>query len=294
MKPTILLQLDPDPQPSTFDAVVAVDAGVEHLLARGAVAPEAVPGLVHGALFTRGIPDLPRTAIFVGGSNVASAEALFEAVKATFFGPFRVSVLLDPNGSNTTAAAAVLAAIEGAHATRGGLEGATIAVLAATGPVGQRVARLLLGLKENVTVAVGSRQRERAADVAASLKQRTGREAVPFATSDATELLHALRDAEIIVAAGAAGATLLPKSLRDALTRARVVIDLNAVPPAGIEGIEPTDKKTDRAGTLCWGALGVGAAKMKIHKQAIRDLFTANDRVLDAEECLAIGRGLGA
>jgi methylenetetrahydrofolate/methylenetetrahydromethanopterin dehydrogenase (NADP+) len=72
----------------------------------------------------------------------------------------------------------------------------------------------------------------------------------------------------------------------------KVAIDLNAVPPAGIEGVKPTDRGTDRDGLLRWGALGVGGTKMKIHKAAIKALFEANDRVLDAEEILEIGRNL--
>ena len=113
-KPTILVQLDTDPQPSVFDGVVAVDAGVEQLFRHGGVTPGAVRELVYGALFTRGPADLHKTAIFVGGSDVAAGEAVLERVKQTFFGPFRVSVLFDANGSNTTAAAAVRAALEGA------------------------------------------------------------------------------------------------------------------------------------------------------------------------------------
>ena len=122
MKPKILIQLDTDPQPSVFDAVVAVDAGVEHLFRHGGVTPENVRDLVYGALFTRGPADLSATAIFIGGSNVAAGEAVLEAVKKTFFGPFQVSVLFDANGANTTAAAAVLAALQ-SHG--GSLEGVT-------------------------------------------------------------------------------------------------------------------------------------------------------------------------
>src|SRR5580692_10294434 len=100
MKSRILIQLDVDPQPSVFDGVVAVDAGVEHLFRHGGVTPDAVRELVHGAMFTRGPSDLRSTAIFVGGSDVGRAEAVFEAVTRAFFGPFRVSVLFDSNGSN--------------------------------------------------------------------------------------------------------------------------------------------------------------------------------------------------
>src|ERR1700744_609771 len=96
----ILVCLDTDPQPSVFDGVVAVDAGVDHLFRHGGVRPDAVRDLVHGALFTRGPADLHRTALFVGGSDVEAGSALLEAIKATFFAGFRVSVLLDANGCN--------------------------------------------------------------------------------------------------------------------------------------------------------------------------------------------------
>src|SRR5262249_43848520 len=138
MKKTVLLQLDPDPQPSVFDGVVGVDAGVDHLFRHGGVVSTAVADLVYGAVFTRGPDDLKRTAIFVGGSDVRAGEAILKAVTETFFGPFRVSVLFDANGCNTTAAAAVLAAIEGIKAAGKPIEQARVAILAATGPVGQR------------------------------------------------------------------------------------------------------------------------------------------------------------
>lgn len=284
-KPTILLQLDAGPQPSVFDAVVAVDAGADHLFRHANVTPENVRALVHGCLFTRGPADLPRTAIFIGGTDVAAAEAVLDAVKAAFFGDFRVSVLLDPNGANTTAAAAVLAALEGVG---GPLDGASAAVLGATGPVGQRVARLLgrLGAK----VAVGSRRLDRAEATARSLHEATGGAFSPFATQDNDELAAGLAGASVVVAAGAEGVTLLPISVRAALPKLKVVIDLNAVPPVGVEGVKSSDKGADRDGARAWGALGVGGAKMKIHRKAIQALFTANDKVLDAEEVLEIGR----
>ena len=95
-KPTILVQLDTDPQPSVFDGVVAVDAGVDHLFRHGGVRPESVRDLVYGALFTRGTADLGRTALFIGGSDVAAGEAVLKEVQKTFFAGFRVSVLAMP------------------------------------------------------------------------------------------------------------------------------------------------------------------------------------------------------
>src|SRR5207253_5906402 len=101
-KSKILVQLDSDPHPSVFDAVVATDSGVDRLLQYGGVEPADVRDLVHGAIFTRGPQDLKNTAVFVGGSNVAAGEELLAQVTGAFFGPMRVSVLLDANGANTT------------------------------------------------------------------------------------------------------------------------------------------------------------------------------------------------
>jgi hypothetical protein len=288
-KPTILVQLDTDAQPSVFDAVVAVDAGAVQLLRHGEITPENVRDLVYGALFTRGPEDLYRTALFIGGSDVARGEAVLAAVKKLFFGPFRVSVLLDANGANTTAAAAVLAARDGAG---GSLDGVPAAVLGGTGPVGQRVARLLA--REGAVVALASRSIDRSRATSEAIRSATGFDIRPIATADPDSLAAGLQGVSVVVAAGAGGAVLLPKPVRAALPDLKVVVDLNAIPPLGIEGISATDRRTSRDGVLAWGALGVGRTKMKIHKLAIQELFAANDRVLDAEEVLELGRTLGS
>src|SRR5438128_3107144 len=152
-KHKILIQLDTDPHPSVFDRVVAVDAGADEVFSYGGVTPEQLRDLVHGAIFTRGPKDLKRTALFIGGSDVAAGEALLaEACKHMLpkFG-LRVSVLLDANGANTTAAAAVRAAARHLN-----LAQAPALVLGGTGPVGQRVARLLA--RQGADVRVASRQ----------------------------------------------------------------------------------------------------------------------------------------
>lgn len=280
----ILLQLDADPQPSVFDSVVAVDADVDQLFRHGNVAVDQVRNLVYGTIFTRSPDELKNTAIFVGGSDAATGEKLFDEVRRTFFGPMRVSVMLDPNGANTTAAAAVLAASK--HVT---LKGTVATVLGGTGPVGQRAARLLA--REGAHVRLGSRSREKADDICRQLSKHQGADSIqPVAAASAEEVGKALEDASIVIAAGAPGAVLLSAEIRKSCPSLRIVIDLNAVPPAGIEGVEVMDKAKDRDGVLCYGAIGVGGAKMKIHKAAIRKLFESNDQVLDAEEMLDLGR----
>ncbi len=285
-KPKILIQLDTDPHASVFDAVVAVDAGVEHLLQYSEVEPMEVRDLVHGAMFTRGPQDLLNTAIFIGGSNVAAGEELLRHVTSCFFGPMRTSVLLDANGANTTAAAAVLAAQK--HVP---LAGAAAVVLAGTGPVGQRAARLLA--RQGAKVTVASRSLDKAKHVCEAIGKRVaGASLLPAQTATEADVRKALEGAQVVIAAGAAGVELLPKEVRRDAKSLQVAIDLNAVPPAGIAGIEALDKAKERDGVICYGAIGVGGTKMKIHKAAIAKLFTANTHILDAEEVFAIGQEL--
>lgn len=285
-KSRILIQLDPDPHASVFDAVVAVDAGVEHLLQYHSVQPEQVRDLVHGAMFTRSPSDLSSTAVFVGGSNVAKGEELLRQVTKCFFGPMRVSVLLDANGANTTAAAAVLAAAKHVE-----LKGATATILAGTGPVGQRAARLLV--RQGATVRLASRTLQKAEETCQVIRTRVPEAKIqPVATASSSDTAAAVAGAQIVIAAGAAGIQLLSAEVLKQATSLKVAIDLNAVPPLGIEGIGVMDKAKELEGVFCYGAIGVGGTKMKIHRAAIEKLFTRNDLVLDAEEVFALGQEL--
>jgi hypothetical protein len=281
----ILLCLDADAQPSVFDSVVAVDAGAQHLFRHGGVKPEAVRDLVYGAMFTRGPAELKNTAVFIGGADVTAGEALLKATTECFFGPMRVSVMLDSNGSNTTAAAAVLAARR--HID---LRGAIVTVLAGTGAVGRRAVRLLAS--EGARVRVGSRKLTHAEGTCDRVASHVpGAELTPWATDSADAFHAAIAGAQAVIACGPPGKTLLPAGALQT-PGLQVAIDLNAVPPAGIAEIEPQDKAVKRNDVVCYGALGVGGTKMKLHKAAIARLFTRNDLVLDADEIYALAKEL--
>jgi methylenetetrahydrofolate/methylenetetrahydromethanopterin dehydrogenase (NADP+) len=277
-KRKILIQLDSDAQASVFDRVAAIDAGAEEIFSYAGIKPEQVQALVHGAIFTRGPKDLKSTAIFVGGSDVALGEKVMAEVLKAMLPKFglRVSIMLDANGANTTAAAAVRAATHHLN-----LKDAKALVLGGTGPVGQRVARLLA--REGSEVRVGSRQQSRAASVCKEIVGRVPDARLePVGTSSEADLATALQGRTLVIAAGAAGVVLLPRAIRPSTLK--VAIDLNAVPPLGIEGIGVADKAVEQAGVIGYGAIGVGDTKMKVHKAAVASLFESNDKVLDAEE----------
>lgn len=280
--PKILLQLDTDPQPSSFDAIVALDAGVDRLLSYAWVEPEQAREIAYGAMFTRGPDDLRFTAIFIGGSDREMAEIVWEQIQKAFFGPMRVSVMLDVSGANTTAVAAVMAARRHLDLTT-----TRALVLGSTGPVGQRVVELLA--RHGAHVRAGSRSLQRAIDVVQYVAQRIETEQVePVVTASASERKEALEGVDVVVAAGSSGVALLPKRDRRAADRLKLAIDLNAVPPLGIEGLEVTDRAEQRGEVLCYGAIGVGGLKMKVHKACIERLFDRNDQVLDAPEIMEI------
>jgi hypothetical protein len=279
----VLIQLDTDLQASSFDAIVALDSGVDHVLAYSEVDELNVLNLVHGAMFTRAPQQLSNTAIFIGGSDVSLGERLFKKVQDAFFGPLRVSVMLDSNGSNTTAAAAVLSVLR--HAPIG--PQSRVAILGGTGPVGRRIAQMTASMGAHINL--GSRNQARAERVVEQLgPARSQARAVEIVTHE--QLDEVLATADIVFSAGAAGVEMIPQSNLQRHAQIRFVVDLNAVPPFGVGGIKPDDRGAVRDGKTLYGAIGVGSLKMKIHQRALQQLFESNQALLDSAEIMALGK----
>lgn len=272
----LLLQLDSSRLPSVFDQVVAYDAGADRIMSEGGVAEGDVRDLVHGCIFTRSPKDMKNTAIFIGGTEMSAGEKLLTAATKAFFANFRVSTMLDSNGSNTTAVAAVAKTTQ---ALGGNVKGRKIVVTAGTGPVGTRAAGLFA--RAGADVVITSRKPEDGERVSAEICKRFGGTVTSVTLHGASEAAAAIGSADVLLNAGPAGVLLVP---RDAWAgKFKVVVDLNALPPLGIEGVEANDDGQTREGAIAFGALGVGNFKMKLHKECIARLFTRNDLVLDAE-----------
>jgi methylenetetrahydrofolate/methylenetetrahydromethanopterin dehydrogenase (NADP+) len=285
----ILIQLDTDEHPSTFDAIVAHDAGVDSLLSYGGVSTEDVRGLVQSAFFTRGPRDLATLAVWVGGSSVGAGEELLAEVQKAFFGPFRVSAMLDSNGCNTTAATTVAML-----AREVGLNGRRALVVGA-GAVGLRAATLLVGEGCDVTVSgipadrFGDRPYRRARGLAVAEE----RDLDVIEPANDEELAKALEGTSLVLAAGPAGVELLPAAMWRAADSVEVLADFNAAEPLGIEDTEANDDFAERDGKLILGALAIGGPKMRVHKACIRRLFESNDAILDADGVYEIAKELG-
>ena len=285
----VLLQLDTEEHPSPFDAIVAHDAGVDVLLSHGGVEPEGVRALAQDAFFTRGVDDLKTIAVWVGGKDVTAGEKVFTELQKAFFGPFRVSVMLDSNGCNTTAATTI-ARIAKARSLDG-----SRAVVLGLGAVGLRSATLLQ--QEGCEVTVASLPPDLFGDDRPYHRPRGLSVAEKMGVairepSDRSELEATLDGAQIVLAAGPAGVEVLRRDAWAAAESVELLADYNAAEPLGIEGTKATDDLADYDGKLVLGALAIGGPKMKVHKACVRRLFESNDQVLDTDAVYAIAKEL--
>jgi hypothetical protein len=281
----LLYQFDTDTLPSVFDNVVGYDGGADHISAYGGVNAENVDGLVEGAIFTRSPKDKKNTALFVGGSNMLQGDAVLNAIRAKFFAKFRVSVMFDCNGSNTTAAAAVAWLQHGRVLT-----GKRAVVLAGSGPVGQRAAVLLA--REGANVAITGRKLTGVQSARDAIRARFGIDVEAIEAPTNADRAAAIQGAHIVLATGASGVTLLQAKQWQENSSLELIADANASPPAGIEGVGLSDRGASSHGKILFGALGFGALKLAVHRACIARLFEQNDLVLDAEEIYGIAKGM--
>src|SRR5688572_10833019 len=226
----LLLQLDSSRLPSVFDQIVAYDAGADDVLSYGGVTEGDVRDLIHGCIFTRGPKDLRNTAVWIGGNNMSAGEQLLAMAQDALFPPFSISIMLDSNGSNTTAVAAVVKIEE----TLGDLQGKRTLILAGTGPVGQRAAGLLA--KDGARVTITSRKPEQGEKARQFIRARFDVKVDAVAFNDPSQLPDLLDGVDILLNSGPAGVQMVPKSAWTGIKNLRIAVDLNAVPPLGIEG----------------------------------------------------------
>jgi len=283
----ILIQLDTDEHPSTFDSMVAHDADVDALLRYGGIEPDAVRGLVQSAYFTRP-PGDSNLAVWVGGSSVGAGEEVLEQVKESFFGPFRVSVMLDSNGCNTTACTTVARLAKDID-----LKDRRVVIVGA-GAVGLRAAKILIDEGCDVTVSGIPKDRFKDKEYRRARGLTTAEErGMQIAEPEDDDALEKLLDgASLVLAAGPAGVELLPEEMWRRIDSIEVLADFNAAEPLGIGGTDAQDDMKDYDGKKVLGALAIGGPKMKVHKTCVRRLFETNEAVLDVDGVYEIAKEL--
>ena len=293
-KPYLLHMLTTEPNVSPFDVNMAYDAGYNAVVPYTGVTIGDVAGLIQDAIFSRGQKGVRRTGIFIGGRDPFTACDMLSAARKAMVPPFEVSVFADPSGAFTTSAA-MLASAESALRKAHGLElsGRKVFVMSGTGPVGSTVALLAAQAGAHVTL-VGHDGVEKSRQVATRLAERFDVHlAVADGSSDALKSAL-LQHAEIILATARAGVQVLTAAHLKSAPRLLVAADINAVPPAGIEGIgamdagKPLDTPLSASGI---GALAIGNVKYQVQKNLLTLMLQAERPVyLDFSDALKQAR----
>ena len=281
-KPYILHMLTTAKNLSPFDANMALDAGWIHALPYINVEPSEVQGLVQDAIFSRSPKNLKRTGIFIGGRDTKQAMDMLKMAKRSMFPPFEVSVFADPSGAFTTAAGMV-AAVERELMTKFDttLEGKNILVLGGTGPVGQVVA--VIAAQDGANVKLIGRQLDKAQAVADMCNNEFGDGKITIKAGVDADKAEYIKTADVVFATGAAGIELLSAELIASAPQLKVVADANAVPPAGIAGVDAfhngTAIENSSSGAVGLGAMAIGNIKFQTQVLLLKKMISAEKPV---------------
>jgi len=294
-KKTVMIFLDTDKHASPFDILTAIDLFPEaQILTYSNVMPEDSKRIIQDAMFPRGPDGAKQTKVFIGGQDVGKAAQILEIARKSMFPPFELAVIVDPRGAYTTASAAVAKTLATSiEKGLGDLKGKTVTVLAGTGPVGQIASRLYA--VEGSNVVVTSRDLARSTVVAKKINEEIGSElACGVKAAEPSEVGAAIKDSDVILSAGAAGIALLPLNvLKEYGKRCKVVGDINAVPPLGVEGLKSTDENVEfLSGVWGIGALSIGTFKNKIEAQLFKRAVEASKGIFDYKIAYEIAKSL--
>jgi methylene-tetrahydromethanopterin dehydrogenase len=291
----ILHMVTPTKHISPFDANMAVDAGYDAVLTYSNVTLDDITGLVQDSIFSRPPKTGVRSAMFFGGKNASLALDMLTKARKALVPPFGMSFFADPAGSFTTAAAMVACVeriLKEKHQRR--LESLKLAIFGATGVVGYAAAVIAALERSSVTI-VGYDGINRVTDSANEIRTRFNVEVRPADGSDDSKKTAILKENEAVLCAGRAGVQILSKAQLAGATNLLVVADVNAVPPAGIEGLDMQangDALTPN-GTVGLGPLAIGNIKYKTEFGLFQKMIAATKPVqLDFRDAFVLAREL--
>ena len=296
-RPTILHLFTPGRPASPFDVNMAVDAGYQDVVPYADVDLENLAALTQDAIFSRGPKGVRKTGIFIGGRDVVVANDMLELAQKSMFPPFVVSAFADPSGSYTTAAAMIACVERELRKANGAtFDGKRVLVLGGTGAVG-RICGVLCA-RAGAGVRLCSHSDVKRAKAAADLLNLRFDVKMEGAFVDSSAALRReLTEADVVLATAAAGVQVLGKEDLPAASRMLVAADVNAVPPAGIAGVDVQHDGVPIGGTKAVGigALAIGNVKYQVqHRLFVRMLEAAKPVFIGFPEAMEMARELVA
>ena len=272
----------PDTNVSAFDANMAADAGYQIIIPHTGLSTQGIAPLVQDAIFSRPPKNAANTGVFIGGYDVNVAADMLDAARKAMVGPFELSVFADPNGAFTTSAALITVVEKHLQTRTGvGLEGRIVKIFGG-GPVGLCVSILASNRGAAVSLVRLTTNAQRGA--VEEFSQRFGMEIPSENATRDSERVEAVADAEVIVCTAKAGIQVLDKSTLQHATKLIVAADVNAVPPAGIEGVGVVDDGAEvimNWGSFCAvGALGIGRVKYDVQHRMFKQMMSSENAVV--------------
>lgn len=295
--PYLLHVFSPTKYVSPFDINMAYEAHYDAVIPYCNVTLEEIPALTQDTIFSRSPDGVRRTGIFIGGRDFELAIEMLDAARRAMVPPFAVSVLADPSGAITTAAAMVAQAeywLDTKFSTD--FYGKSVYIFGGTGPVGACVGLLAARCHAKVYLVSnrGAAQATQAADVVA---KRFACELHGADSGSPEALAKILEDADVVFNTAKAGTRIVPA---DALRHAHklvVAVDANAVAPSGIEGIKLKDNGAPLPSAngrgVGIGALAVGDVKYRVHTGLLTRMYESSTPIyLAFDEAFEFARNI--
>lgn len=298
-KRSILHMFDPMPNNSPFDINMALDAGFDVLMPYANVKLENIQNLTQDVIFSRSPSGIKKTGIFIGGRDIGLAIDMLQATIPAMVPPFEISVFADPSGAYTTAAALVACvekALQQNHTKE--LKDCKALVFGGTGPVGIATG-IIASLQGADTVLVDHLSVETANDAAKQYNRRFQAKLVGAVARTDAEKVALLADADIVFCTAKAGIRVLSSAVLAQTQQLKVAGDVNAVPPAGIEGINSNDMAVplihaiNAPAAVGVGALAIGNVKYKLQHELLKSMLeTKTPLFIDFRQAFTMARTL--
>ena len=291
-KKNILHMISPQENVSPFDVNMACDAGYDLVIPYTNVNLTDVKSLVQDAIFSRSVSNAKKTGIFICGKDASLALDMMDAAKNAMVPPFEISVFPDPAGSFTTAAAMVACTEKTLKQKfNTNFEGKNIIVYGGKGIVGGISAIMCAQHGAKCTI-VGYDGINNVKKKSEEYKSRYNVDIIPGDGS--TDELNSsyLPEADIIFCAARAGTQVISKDQLKLAKNVKVLADVNAVPPSGLEGVglKDDDEQHD-CGGLSIGPLTSGDIKVKTQYQMFEKMCsTEKPLYLNFDEALKTSR----
>jgi len=285
----VLIYFDADKRPSPFDILFAYDVGFDVVQTFSGVEKDEITSLVQDAMFPRGPKGAKYTTFFFGGSDLDLVEKLAKKARKTTFPPFNMSIVVDPKGSHTTPSAIVAKVMEALSEQGEELAGKKAAVLGGSGKVGRVATRILAS--EGVEV-LSFDVVEEVTQIATDIAEECGGDVRGIVAETPEEIVEAAHDCDVVISAGPAGVEILPEASLAELTSCKVAADVNAVPPTGLGGVEPSDDKEEKHAMVVIGALAVGNLRNKLEGKLLETAMESKGAFLNYVDAFEFAKEL--